>query len=62
MRFNTPFPPTASWRTAASREDSLQGFDRGRVVTFAFHPYFFERSSLKTTMTYALRWVVAGSE
>lgn len=51
-----------AWRTSASREDSLQGFERGRIVTFAMHPYFFDRGNLKTAMTYALRWVVTGAE
>ncbi|MBD3236622.1 MAG: hypothetical protein GF330_07955 [Candidatus Eisenbacteria bacterium] len=51
-----------AWRTTASTEDSLQGFDRGRILTFAFHPYFFDRANLKTAMTYALRWVVTGAE
>jgi hypothetical protein len=51
-----------AWRTSASREDSLQGFERGRIVSFAFHPYYFAEENLKTAMTFALRWVVTGAE
>jgi hypothetical protein len=49
-----------AWRTSASREDSLSGVDRGRIVTFAFHPYFFHEDNVRTAMTSAVRWLVTG--
>lgn len=50
-----------AWRTpgfgGASTDES-----RGRIVTFALHPYFFARDNTKAAMTFALRWLVTGAD
>jgi hypothetical protein len=51
-----------AWRTFATREDSLQGITPGRVVCFAFHPYYFYEDGVQQAMTLALQWLVTGSE
>lgn len=51
-----------AWRTSATAEDRAAGITPGRVVVFAFHPYFFERESVKSAMTLALQWAVTGSD
>ncbi len=48
-----------AWRTyPEAREDT----DRGRIVCFSFHPYFFEEESVEIAMTNALHWLVYGSD
>lgn len=52
-----------AWRTPARGDATpAEDLDRGRVVTFAFHPYYFDRGTVRTAMSYALRWLVTGSE
>lgn len=51
-----------AWRTSATHEDSLQGIAPGRMVIFAFHPYFMNETGVTQAMTLALQWLVTGSE
>jgi len=51
-----------AWRTFGTAEDRALGINPGRIVCFAFHPYFCERSAVKACMTLALQWLVTGSE
>jgi hypothetical protein len=51
-----------AWRSPASWADTLSGFQRGRTVNFTFQPYFFDEGNVKSAMTFALRWLVTGSE
>lgn len=51
-----------AWRTSATHEDSLQGIAPGRMVIFAFHPYFMNEAGVTQAMTLALQWLVTGSE
>lgn len=61
-----PGSPTDSlpvaWRSPAAWADTLTGYREGRVVTFAFHPYFFDQANVRTTMNYLLNWLVTGHE
>jgi hypothetical protein len=50
-----------AWRTMPTSEGG-ETTTRGRVVTFAFHPYYFQEQSLRTSMRYALRWLITGAE
>lgn len=48
-----------AWRTyPLAGEDT----DRGRIVCFSFHPYFFEEAAVGNAMTNALHWLVNGSD
>jgi len=51
-----------AWRTFATAEDRALGISPGRIVVFAFHPYYFERTAVKGAMTLALEWVVTGRD
>jgi len=51
-----------AWRTFATAEDTLAGLEPGRIVAFAFHPWFFEESAMTSAVSLALQWVVTGSE
>jgi hypothetical protein len=51
-----------AWRTFATREDSLQGIAPGRMVVFAFHPYYMNEAGVEQAMTLALQWLATGSE
>ncbi|MBP6874973.1 MAG: hypothetical protein KBD56_02785 [Candidatus Eisenbacteria bacterium] len=51
-----------AWRTTATPEDQAMGITPGRVVVFAFHPFFFEKEAVRSAMTLALQWMVTGSE
>jgi hypothetical protein len=51
-----------AWRTFATAEDRALGITPGRVVVFAFHPYFFEEEAVKAAMTLVLQWAVTGSD
>lgn len=51
-----------AWRTFTTDEDRAIGIERGRLVCFAFHPYYFEESSVQGAMTLALNWLVTGVE
>ena len=50
------------WRTFGTAEDAVAGITPGRIVCYAFHPYYFQRSAVKGSMTLALQWLVTGSE
>ncbi|MBP6875311.1 MAG: hypothetical protein KBD56_04515 [Candidatus Eisenbacteria bacterium] len=51
-----------AWRTSATAEDRALGISPGRIVIFAFHPYYFEREPVRSAMTLALQWVMTGSD
>ena len=51
-----------AWRTSATSEDRAMGISPGRIVVFAFHPYYFERMAVKSAMTLALEWAVTGRD
>jgi hypothetical protein len=51
-----------AWRTMASAEDFEAGLDRGRIVCFGFHPYYFEDAGVERAMTRALNWLITGSD
>ncbi len=51
-----------AWRTFATQQDSLSGTYPGRVVVFAFHPFFFQEASVTSAMSLALQWLVTGSD
>lgn len=51
-----------AWRTFVTPEDRALGLDRGRIVCFAFHPYYFEPNSVKSAMTLAINWLATGYE
>ena len=51
-----------AWRTFVTPEDRAAGLDRGRVVCFAFHPYYFEPVATQGAMTLAINWLATGNE
>ena len=51
-----------AWRTFTTDDDLASGIERGRIVCLAFHPYYFEESSVQGAMTLALNWLVTGEE
>ena len=48
-----------AWRTYPLEGEQT---DRGRIVSFAFHPYFFDETAVEIAMTNALHWLVSGSD
>jgi hypothetical protein len=46
-----------AWRTFATEEDTRLGLERGRIVCFAFHPYFFDEVATETASSQALYWL-----
>jgi hypothetical protein len=50
------------WRTFTSQEDIQAGINRGRIVCFGFHPFFFEEDKVQSAMTLAVHWLVTGSD
>lgn len=61
-----PGEPTDSlpvaWRSPAAWADEPGSEMAGRVVTFAFHPYYFDENAMQTSMNYAIHWLVTGQE
>ena len=51
-----------AYRTSMTREDSLQGMNRGRIVSFGTHLYYFHVDAVHDAMSLALDWLVTGSE
>jgi hypothetical protein len=50
-----------AWRTFVTEEDLLVGLLRGRVICFAFHPYYFDMTATETAVSLSLMWLAAGS-
>ncbi len=46
-----------AWRTFATDEDLQVGLDRGKIVCFAFHPYFFDVTATETAVSLSLMWL-----
>jgi hypothetical protein len=46
-----------AWRTFASHEDVVQGLDRGKIVNFSFHPYYFDVGATEMAFSQALFWL-----
>ncbi len=46
-----------AWRTYATGEDRRQGLQRGKIVCFAFHPYYFDVTATRGAMTRSLLWL-----
>ncbi len=48
-----------AWRTSPVAGENA---DRGRVVCFSFHPYYFEEEAVEIAMTQAIHWLVTGAD
>lgn len=48
-----------AWRTEAAAGESS---DRGRVVCFGFHPYFFDEEAVESAFTQAVHWLLTGRD
>ncbi len=46
-----------AWRTFASQEDRVVGLDRGKIVNFSFHPYYFDVEATRMAFSQALMWL-----
>jgi len=46
-----------AWRTFASHEDRVLGLDRGKMVNFSFHPYYFDAVATEMAFAQALMWL-----
>jgi hypothetical protein len=48
---------TIAWRTFVSHEDLMQGLERGKIVNFSFHPYYFDVAATEMAFSQALMWL-----
>ncbi len=51
-----------AWRTTVTEEDLRFGIRRGKIVCFAFHPYFFDETATQTAAAQSLLWLAGGGE
>jgi hypothetical protein len=51
-----------AWRTFVTEEDLRVGIQRGRIVCFAFHPYFFDEAATQTAAAQSLLWMAGGTQ
>jgi len=50
-----------AWRTFVTEEDLRVGLQRGKIICFAFHPYYFNVTSTETAVSLSLMWLAGGS-
>jgi hypothetical protein len=51
-----------AYRTYMTAADSLAQHERGRVVSFGVHPYYFYADAVEEAMSLAIDWLVTGKE
>jgi len=51
-----------AWRTYVTEEDLRSGLQRGKIVCFAFHPYYFTTTDTETAVSLSLMWLTSGSD
>jgi hypothetical protein len=51
-----------AWRTFVTEEDLRVGLRRGKIVCFAFHPYYFQATETETAVSLSLMWLAGGSQ
>jgi hypothetical protein len=51
-----------TWRTFATQEDLQAGLRRGRIVCFAFHPFYYSSGSTEAAVSQSLMWLTTGAK